>query len=234
MSDNSVPCHVAIIMDGNGRWARARNMPELNGHKSGAEVLSNIVNKASSMGVQYLTVYAFSSENWKRQKSWIDDFFGLTRFYLKNEISSLIKSDVRVKFIGNTETFPEDIKCLIIEAEKKSTANTGLNLNVAFGYGARQEICEAIKSISRKVQSGIISPDEISDEVIKGHLYTKFIPDPDLLIRTSGEQRVSNYLLWQIAYTEFLFVDKLWPEFTADDFEQAINDYKGRNRRYGK
>lgn len=228
-----MPVHVALIMDGNGRWAKARNLPTIAGHRAGAEVGKRITEKAAQLGVKYLTLYMFSSENWLRQKSWIDDLMGLIRWYLQNELKLLMKNDVRLRIIGQRDLLPSDIQTLIAQAEKQTENNSTITVILALSYGGRQELTQAMKSMAYKIAESALRPEDVTSEVIEQHLYTVGIPDPDLLIRTSGEQRLSNYLLWQMAYTEFVFSPTLWPDFTADEFEQALQTYQRRQRRYG-
>lgn len=220
-------------MDGNGRWAKLRQVLTITGHKAGAEVARKITECASKMGIQYLTLYTFSSENWLREKSWIDDFMGLLRLYLRNELKALMTNGVRIQVIGDRTLFAPDIQELIKDAEEKTKGNTVITVVLALSYGSRDEMVRAFKRLSCKVKSGELDPEEIKVEDITMSLDTAGLPDPDLLIRTSGEQRISNFLLWQMAYTEFVFVPTLWPDFTESDFESAINEYQQRNRRYG-
>ncbi len=229
----NVPKHVAIIMDGNGRWARLRQIPTIAGHKAGAEVARKITECASKMGIQYLTLYTFSSENWLREKSWIDDFMGLLRLYLRNELKALMSNDVRIQVIGDRTLFAPDIQELIKDVEEKTKNNKAITVVLALSYGSRDEMVRAFKRLSSKVKAGELDPDTINVEDISMSLDTANLPDPDLLIRTSGEQRISNFLVWQMAYTEFVFVPTLWPDFTESDFESAINEYQQRSRRYG-
>ncbi len=220
-------------MDGNGRWAKLRQLPAIAGHKAGAEVARKITECASQMGIQYLTLYTFSSENWLREKSWIDDFMGLLRLYLRNELKSLMANNVRIQVIGDRTLFAKDIQELIKDTEEKTKNNTAITVILALSYGSRDEIVRAFRRLAQKVKVGDIDPDSIKDKDIAMSLDTAHLPDPDLLIRTSGEQRISNFLLWQMAYTEFVFMPILWPDFTIKDFESAINEYQQRNRRYG-
>lgn len=228
-----MPVHVAFIMDGNGRWAKSRHLPIIAGHRAGAETGRRITERAAQLGIKYLTLYTFSSENWLREKGWIDDLMGLIRWYLQNELKSLIKNGVRLQIIGQRDLLPPDIQALIQQAEEKTKDNSTITVILALSYGSRQELTQAMKSIAHKIEEGFLHTDEITPAVIEHHLYTKGIPDPDLLIRTSGEQRLSNYLLWQMAYTEFVFLPTLWPDFTVDEFDQALQTYYRRQRRYG-
>lgn len=228
-----IPQHVAIVMDGNGRWALRRGLPTIAGHKAGAETLKKICETASEMGVKYLTVFAFSTENWYRPKSWVNELMDLLKYYLRFELKDLIKKNIRLHVIGNRDKTPNDLNQLIDDAIEKTKSNTGINLIIALSYGGRSEITHAIKAISEKIKNKELSPEIIDEEIISKHLYTAPFPDPDLLIRTSGEMRISNFLLWQIAYTELYFTHKFWPEFEAEDLKKAINDYRNRERRYG-
>ncbi|MHA1109059.1 MAG: isoprenyl transferase, partial [Alphaproteobacteria bacterium] len=227
------PVHVAIIMDGNGRWARARGLPRIAGHRQGAEAVRTAVTTASDLGVGYLTLYGFSAENWKRPDSEVSDLMGLLRLYLKKEINELDQKGVRMRFIGQRERLAPDIVELIEEAEARTAGNTRLNLIVALSYGARQEITEAARKLAERVMANEISLDEINEDAVALHLDTSGIPDPDMVIRTSGEKRISNFLLWQSAYSELIFVDTLWPDFSRADLEEAIHEFHRRERRYG-
>ena len=227
------PVHVAIIMDGNGRWAKARGLPRVAGHKRGAEAVRRTVTGAAELGIQYLTLYGFSSENWKRPPAEIDDLMGLLRLYLNNEIDELDRKGVRLRVIGQRSRLQPDIVRLIEGAERRTAGNRKLNLIVALSYGGRAEIVEAARCIAEGVRAGRIDPAEVDENQFERFLYTAGIPDPDLLIRTSGEKRISNFLLWQCAYAELVFLERLWPDFTRDDLESAITEYHGRDRRYG-
>ena len=227
------PAHVAIIMDGNGRWAKARGLPRTAGHKRGAEAVRRAVETARELGVSYLTLYAFSSENWKRPEGEVTDLMGLLRLYLRNEVKTLHKNGIRLRVIGDRTRLGPDIVSLIEESEAKTAANTALTLILALSYGGRQEIIMAAQALARKVAQGEISAEAIDETALSGQLYTADIPDPDLVIRTSGEQRISNFLLWQCAYSELVFLDVLWPDFGRSDFEAAIADFQGRERRFG-
>jgi undecaprenyl diphosphate synthase len=227
------PVHVAIIMDGNGRWARARGLPRVAGHKRGAEAVRRTVTGAAELGIEYLTLYGFSSENWKRPAAEIDDLMSLLRLYLVNEIEELHRNGVRLRVIGQRSRLQGDIVQLIEEAERHTTGNRRLNLTVALSYGGRAEIANAARRIAEAVRAGRIDPVEVDEGLFERFLLTSDLPDPDLLIRTSGEKRVSNFLLWQAAYSELVFLDRLWPDFTRDDLESAIAEYRDRDRRYG-
>lgn len=233
IEDTAAPVHVAIIMDGNGRWARARGLPRTAGHRRGAESVRSAVESARELGVSYLTLYGFSSENWKRPAHEVDDLMGLLRLYLRREIKELKRNGVRVRVIGDRERLPADIVELIEGAESDTVVNTVLTLIVALSYGARAEITAAARRIAEDVKAGILETDAVDEDAFERYLSTSGIPDPDLLIRTSGEQRLSNFLLWQCAYAELVFVDTLWPDFSRDDFEDAILEFRRRERRYG-
>jgi undecaprenyl diphosphate synthase len=227
------PTHVAIIMDGNGRWARARGLPRAAGHRRGADAVRRTVRGAGELGIGYLTLYGFSSENWKRPADEVDDLMKLLRIYLRGEIAELHRNNVRMRVIGNRQRLAPDIISLIDHAEQQTAANSGLTLVIALNYGGRDEITEAVRALAQEVAAGRLSRDAISETVIAETLTTSGIPDPDLIIRTSGEKRLSNFLLWQSAYSELLFLDVLWPDFTKNDLEQAITEFHRRDRRYG-
>lgn len=231
---SQAPTHVAIIMDGNGRWAKARGLPRSAGHKRGGEAARTAVRAAAEAGVKYLTLFGFSSENWNRPDEEVTDLMGLLRFYLNREIKSLEKDGVKLRVIGNRAMLPTDIQELISAAEKRTINNSRITLVIALSYGGRAEIANSAKAIALKVKDGSIDPLEINEEMFSMHLETADIPDPDLLIRTSGEKRISNFLLWQTAYSEFIFTDTLWPDFSADDFNNALIEFGARERRYGK
>ena len=229
----NLPAHIAIIMDGNGRWAAARGLPRFAGHQRGAESVREVVEGCNRLGVRYLTLYAFSSENWKRPETEINDLMGLLRVYVKRELADLQKNDVRLRFIGDHVELPNDIQDLINGAEERTRNNKGLNLVIALNYGARNEIVAACRQLAAEVKAGHVEMEAVTEKVFASHLSTDGIPDPDLLIRTSGEQRLSNFLLWQAAYSELSFVDTLWPDFKQEHLAKAITDYQKRERRYG-
>ena len=231
--DMTPPTHVAIIMDGNGRWAKSRGLPRAMGHKSGAEAVRRTVEAAGEYSVSYLTLFGFSSENWNRPKQEIDDLMGLLRLYLHSEIAKLHDKNVRLLMIGDRSRFEPDIIAHIEEGERTTAGNTGLTLILALSYGGRQEIAAAVQAIARDAAAKRLDPAEIDENTVCRYLLTAEIPDPDLLIRTSGEQRVSNFLLWQVAYTEFVFLDTLWPDFSKVDLGRAICEFNSRERRYG-
>lgn len=227
------PVHVAIIMDGNGRWARARALPRTAGHRQGAEAVRRAVRGAIELGVRYLTLFGFSSENWKRPSAEVDDLMSLLRFYLRSEIAELHKNGVRIKVIGERERLAPDIVALIERAETQTCDNARLVLTVALSYGGRGEIVRAARQIAAEVAAGRLRLEDVSEQAFATQLATVGIPDPDLVIRTSGEQRLSNFLLWQSAYAELVFVDTLWPDFDKADMERALEEYGRRERRYG-
>ncbi|WOI10598.1 isoprenyl transferase [Thalassospira lucentensis] len=228
-----VPRHVAIIMDGNGRWAKLRGKPRTMGHRSGVEAVRRTVEAAAEIGIKYLTLYGFSTENWKRPESEVSDLMGLLRLFIKRELATLHKNGVRIRIIGDRTRFDDDIRVLLANAEERTQGNTRLNLTIALSYGARAEITDAVRLIAQKVAAGEIRPDAIDENMVEAHLATVGMPDPDLLIRTSGEQRISNFLLWQSAYTEFVFDQVLWPDFGREHLEKAIENFAGRERRFG-
>ena len=226
--------HIAIIMDGNGRWAQKRNLPRSAGHKKGAEVVKEIAKEANNRGIRYLTLYAFSTENWNRPKEEVDTLMGLLRQYLKSDFSELHKNNIRIRVIGERSMLDKDIVAQIAKLENDTAQNSGMVLCLAISYGSRLEIVQAAKKIAALVKKGDMSESDVDIKLFSDMLYTKDIPDPDLLIRTSGEQRISNYLLWQIAYAELYFTKTLWPDFNKDELVAIIKDYKTRERRYGK
>jgi undecaprenyl diphosphate synthase len=226
--------HIAIIMDGNGRWAIKHGLPRTAGHKKGAEVVLDIAKAAKNMGVKYLTIYAFSTENWKRSKDEVDTLMNLLREYLSHDFKALDKENIRIRFIGQRDMLAKDIVLKMAELETKTQNNTAATLVVALSYGSRAEITHAAQQIALKIKSGDILPEDIDEKTISDMLYTKSIPDPDILIRTSGEQRLSNYLLWQLAYTELFFTPTLWPDFKAEELKQIVETYQTRERRYGQ
>jgi undecaprenyl diphosphate synthase len=232
-SSPALPTHVAIIMDGNGRWAKARGLPRIAGHRSGAEAARRTVAAAAELGIPYLTLFGFSSENWKRPSTEIHDLMALLRHYLRGEIAELHRNGVRLKVIGQTARFSPDIVSMIEHAEAATRENPRITLTIALSYGGRAEIVAAVRTIAEQVACGRLAPEAVDEDCIAQHLFTADIPDPDLLIRTSGEQRISNFLLWQCAYSELVFTKTLWPDFSKCDLEQAIDDFCGRERRYG-
>lgn len=230
----NVPQHIAIILDGNGRWAKAKGMPRNYGHAQGSKNVEKICETAYKMGVKYLTVYAFSTENWNRPQSEVDALMGLLRNYMKTCLKTAEKNRMKVRVIGDVTKLDEDIRKRIAELEEASKNNDGLNFQIAINYGSRDEMVRAMRKMMRDCEEGKIASDEVTEERFETYLDTHGIPDPDLLIRTSGEQRLSNYLLWQLAYTEFYFTDVPWPDFSKKELEKAIEQYNNRDRRYGK
>lgn len=232
-SGSAPPVHVAIIMDGNGRWAKARGLPRVAGHQRGAEAVRRTLAGAAELGISYLTLYGFSSENWKRPPAEIDDLMQLLRLYLEREIATLHRNGIRLRIIGDRHRFSAAIVELIEAAERLTAGNRRLNLTMALSYGGRGEIAAAARHIAEAAAAGNLNPATIDEAVFARHLATADMPDPDLVIRTSGEKRISNFLLWQSAYAELVFIDKLWPDFTREDLEEAIREYRARERRYG-
>jgi undecaprenyl diphosphate synthase len=233
-SRGNLPVHVAIIMDGNGRWAKKRGLPRTAGHRAGVRAVKRVVRIASEIGVGYLTLYTFSTENWKRPKREVSAIMKLLEETTRRELSELLENNVRLIATGDIEMLPQKRREVLVDAINKTTNNTGLVLNLALNYSGRNEIIEAVKNIARDVAVGRIKPDSIDDGLFATYLQTNGLPDPDLLIRTSGEMRISNFLLWQTSYTELYVTDVLWPDFSEDDFLQALLDYQSRERRFGK
>jgi undecaprenyl diphosphate synthase len=229
----NLPCHVAIIMDGNGRWARERGLPRIEGHRRGAESVREIVRVSGELGLEYLTLYAFSIENWNRPKPEVSALMRLLEFYLKQEIAELDKSNVRLAAIGRVHELPTSAQKQLDKSIAALKKNTGLTLVLALSYGGRAEIVDAVRSICGEVKAGRLAAADVDEKVISQNLYTRSIPDPDLLIRTSGEMRVSNFLLWQISYAEMYVTETLWPDFRKAAYLKALEDYSGRNRRFG-
>lgn len=230
----NVPQHIAIILDGNGRWAKSKGMPRNYGHAQGSKNVEKICEVAYKMGVKYLTVYAFSTENWNRPQSEVDALMTLLRIYMKTCLKTAEKNRMKVRVIGDKTRLDDDIRTRIEELEEASKNNDGLNFQIAINYGSRDEMVRAMRKMMKDCEAGKITSDEVTEEVFESYLDTHGIPDPDLLIRTSGELRLSNYLLWQLAYTEFYFTDVPWPDFTKEELEKAIMQYNNRDRRYGK
>lgn len=233
LSDIQLPVHVGIIMDGNGRWAKKRGLPRKAGHSEGAKTFRKITRYCSEVGIKYLTVYAFSTENWKRPQDEVNSLMKLFKSYLEEALSDFKDDDIVVKFIGNKSHFTEDLQQLMIENEESSKNRSGMVLNIAMNYGSRDEIVRAVKNICADVKQGKISDSDINESLISNYLYTAGQPDPDLIIRPSGEYRISNFMLWQAAYTEFVIMNKLWPDFQKSDLDEALRIYSHRNRRYG-
>ena len=229
----SFPEHVAVILDGNGRWAEKRRLPRSMGHKEGCKTVEQIVFDAGDLGISYLTVYGFSTENWKRSEEEVQGLFTLFRFYMKRLLSLALANNVRVKFIGDLSKFPEDIRSGIANLIEKTGKNTGLTFTIALNYGARDELRRAFLKIEDAIAKGELKPEEITEKTISSALDTADLPDPDLLIRTGGEMRLSNYLLYQLAYTEIYVTDVLWPDFSKEELKKAIEWFQGRDRRFG-
>ena len=235
MLDNNknIPRHVAIILDGNGRWAKKRLLPRNAGHAAGSKNVEKICSAAWNMGIEYLTMYAFSTENWSRPKDEVDALMKLLHNYLSDCLKTSRKNNMQVRVIGDISRLEPDLQERIVELERESAQNTGLHFQVALNYGSRDEIRRAVRKIADEVKEGKLQPEDIDESVIEDHLDTHGIPDPDLMIRTSGEQRLSNYLLWQLAYSEFYFTDVLWPDFDKAELEKAVEFYQTRDRRFG-
>ena len=232
-NDTSIPQHIAVIMDGNRRWAKERNISVPEGHKRGAEALENIAKYCNKIGIKYLTAYAFSTENWKRAKEEVGALMSLLRAYLDRFSKKADVDNIRIRVLGDIDVLEEGLKKSIKKAVEKTKNNTGLTLNIALNYGGRAEIIKAIKDIARDVKENILSIDSIDEEMVSSKLYTAGEPDPDLLIRTSGELRTSNFLPWQLVYSEFYFLQKYWPDFNEADIDEAIKVYQKRNRKFG-
>lgn len=234
---NRIPQHVAIVMDGNGRWAKVRNLPRLAGHNAGMKAMKEIVKRSSALGVKHLTVYAFSTENWKRPPLEVGGIFKLLVTYVDSELAELHENNVRVKILGDYDALPKDVIFRLEKTLQTTKDNTGLQFNIALNYGSRDEIAKAVRQIAETVRQGGLLPEEISEEKIGEMLYTgrlfADVPDPELCIRTSGEKRLSNFLLWQCAYSEFVFTDVFWPDFTPEEYEKAIEEFQKRERRFG-
>ena len=233
MEQDNLPKHIAIIMDGNRRWAKKRNLPVALGHKEGAKTLEKIVRYANKIGIKYITVYAFSTENWKRTEEEVNSLMTLFQNYLDDYSKRADSENIKVKIIGSRENLSNKMKDKIEKCMERTKNNTGITFNIALNYGGRDEIVSAVKEIAQKVKQNEIEIKDITEELISSNLYTKGQPDPDLLIRTSGELRLSNFLPWQLVYTEFLFVDKYWPDFSEADLDEAISVFQKRNRKFG-
>ncbi len=229
----NIPKHIAIILDGNGRWAKKKGMPRNYGHVQGSKNVERICEDAYKLGVKYLTVYAFSTENWKRPQDEVEALMNLLRNYMKTCLKTAEKNRMRVRVLGDKTALDDDIRTRIAELEEATKNNDGLNFQIALNYGSRDEMIRAMKRMCEDVKSGTVDMEQINESVFESYLDTHDIPDPDLMIRTSGEQRLSNYLLWQLAYSEFYFTDVLWPDFTKEDLVKAIEYYNGRDRRFG-
>ena len=229
-----IPKHTAIIMDGNGRWAEQKGMPRIFGHQNGVSAVRKIVEAANKFKIKYLTLFTFSLENWDRPQSEVDTLMGLLVQTLEDEFEEMLKNNIKLNAIGQLDTLPDDVRDKLYSIIESTKNNSGMTLTLALSYGGKQEIFKVVKEISDKVKNDIISLDNFDDSLINDHLYTRDLPDVDLLIRTSGEQRISNFLLWQIAYAELYFTDIYWPDFTEEDLEKAIVEYQNRERRFGK
>lgn len=237
LNKDRMPVHVAIIMDGNGRWAKRKGLPRLAGHNAGMKAMKKIVDHSDKLGIKYLTVYAFSTENWKRSLAEVSGIFKLLVSYVNSDLKGLVENNVKVKILGDYKALPEDAVKSLEKTLEATKDNTGLQFNIALNYGGRDEIRRAVKSLAAKVKAGSIEPEDITEEMISSEMFTGInnadIPDPELIIRTSGELRLSNFLLWQSAYSELVFPKVMWPDFTPEEFEKAIADYQSRERRFG-
>jgi undecaprenyl diphosphate synthase len=233
MKEEGLPRHIAIVMDGNGRWAQSRSLPRLAGHDAGMKALKGIVKACGRRGIEYLTVYAFSTENWKRPEQEVKGIFNLLIVYIDKELDELHRENVKVGVLGEYKELPAKAVASLHKSLRTTKDNTGLRFNIALNYGSRAEILRAVRSIGEQTASGGLSASDITEEMLAKNLYTKDIPDPDLVIRTSGEQRLSNFLLWQTAYSEFYFTDTLWPDFTEDHLMEACAAFQNRKRRFG-
>ena len=234
LDDRNLPRHLAIIMDGNGRWAKERGKLRVFGHEHGVKAVRETVENCAKIGIEYLTLYAFSTENWKRPRIEVETLMRLLVSTLKKELDTLHKNDIRLNAIGDIESLPKKAQNELLEVISNTSGNSGMTLTLALSYGSREELKNAVKQISLKVKNNIISPENIDDTIINDHLYTRNLPDVDLLIRTSGEHRISNFLLWQIAYAELYFIDIFWPDFRGQHLVEAIRNYQNRERRFGK
>jgi undecaprenyl diphosphate synthase len=229
----NIPQHVAIIMDGNGRWAKKKGLPRIAGHRAGVKSVEEAIKAAKDLGVKFLTLYTFSTENWKRPRYEVNALFRLLENYIDKELDSLNSNGIRLNIIGRTEDLPQVVREKLDKAIARTRDNKELTLNIALNYGSRQEIVDAVRKILKDHEKGLISPESLDEKMFGDYLYTKDIPDPDLLIRTSGEMRLSNFLLWQISYAEIYVTKKLWPDFRKSDFRKAVREYGMRERRYG-
>ncbi len=233
-ADVRMPVHVAIIMDGNGRWAQKRLLSRILGHEKGSEAVRMAVRTCRELGIAFLTLYAFSTENWQRSKAEVDGLMRLLRRFLKTELPEMLQNNIRLHVIGRTERLPLDIQQTLSQAMAATQANTALQLNLALSYGGRDEITRAARALAAEVQAGLIGPEDISEERVASCLDTRGIPDPDILIRTGGDMRISNFLLWQLAYTEFFITSTLWPDFNREQFLKILDDFQTRERRFGR
>lgn len=230
---NKNPQHISVIMDGNSRWAEANNFPRIAGHNKGAEATRNIIQSCVRLGIPYLTMYAFSTENWNRPKKEIDELTKLIRYYIDNEVDVLAQHGIQLRVIGDLSRLPEDIQVDLMAAEKNTAQNTKLVATLAISYGSHQEITRAVRTIANKLVDGLIKEEDINEELVNLHMYNHDVPHPDIMIRTGGETRLSNFLLWQSSYTELFFLEKFWPDFGDDDLDRIVEEYKTRERRYG-
>ena len=231
--ENKIPRHIAIIMDGNGRWAKKRNLPRTEGHRRGIRVVEEMIEEAARLGVEVLSLYTFSTENWKRPRKEIDMLLGALENFLKSRVDKLIKNNLKLRTMGEVDKFPPSIRKLLDEVKDKTKNNTGLVVNLALNYGARSELLKAIKELSSDAIEKKLDINNLDEKLFSSYLYTKDLPDPDLLIRTSGEMRISNFMLWQLSYAELYFSEKFWPEFAKDDLNKAIEEFQKRERRFG-
>lgn len=234
LDNQQIPQHIAIIMDGNGRWAEKRGLPRIVGHKNGVNSVHEVVTAARELGIKVLTLYAFSTENWQRPQKEVQALMGLLKTYLQKELDSLIQNDISLRCIGQKEKLPEEVREVLDKTIKKTAGNTGLILNLALSYGGRSEIIMAAKAIAKKYKTGTLDDSDLTEEIFSQFLYTAGLPDPDLLIRTGGEYRLSNFLLWQVSYSELYITEILWPDFKKSDLIDAIREFHQRQRRFGK
>jgi len=234
LDTTKLPAHVAIIMDGNGRWAKKRLLNRINGHEKGSDTVRTVVRTCRQIGISYLTLYAFSTENWQRPKTEVEALMALLKNFLHSEQKEMVENDIRLRVIGQTERLPEKVQAALHQTMAATKDNTAMTLILALSYGGRAEIVRMVQAVAKLIKHGGIDPNAVTAELIADHLYTRDIPDPDLLIRTSGEMRISNFLLWQIAYTEIFVTPTLWPDFSRDELLEILKDYQSRERRYGK
>lgn len=234
LDKNRLPQHVAVIMDGNGRWAKSRGLPRIMGHQRGVDALKDLLRCCRDWGIPALTAYAFSTENWGRPLEEVEFLMTLFERVLRRELEEMMQENVKIRFIGNLSALPESLRREIVKSQAETSKNSGIQFTVATNYGGREEIVQACQAIARQVQQGLVSPEAIDESLFEQYLYTAGIPNPDLLIRSSGEMRISNFLLWQMAYAEIYVTDTLWPDFDRVQFHRALKDYQGRHRRFGK